>query len=270
MAAVCEWPVSYPTACPEPDWPEDEDGNTPDKEVFEEMATDLLWNWTGQNFGLCPVQVRPCRSGCSGRPSTFAGRGPYASLGPWEPVLVGGEWFNVSCPTCTQGCSCTYVSTLALPGPIHEVLQIVIDGDPLPQDAYRVDNYALLVRTDGERWPNCQDMSVDVDAPGSWEVSYTRGTPVPVGGQVAAGVLAAELYKAACRDKSCNLPQRIQSITREGVTMAVMDAFEDVEKGRTGIWLIDSWVASVSKTPQRATVRSVDVPVRRGRTTTWP
>jgi hypothetical protein len=43
-----------------------------------------------------------------------------------------------------------------------------------------------------------------------------------------------------------------------------------VEKGRTGIWLVDSWVASVTKPKRGGHVYSVDIPNPRNRVTTWP
>src|SRR3546814_4772015 len=50
---------------------------------------------------------------------------------------------------------------------------------------------------------------------------------------ISAGRLANELAKAACNDKSCGLPQRVQSITRQGVTVAVLDSFDDIDTGHT-------------------------------------
>src|SRR3546814_15264182 len=100
----------------------------------------------------------------------------------------------------------------------------------------------------------------------TWSILYNRGYPVPAGGQVAAGLLAVELAKAACGDKSCGLPQRVQSITRQGVNIAVLDAFDAIDPGHTGIGLIDSWVASVVRRPPRLRVYSPErMPPRRRR-----
>src|SRR4029079_4332301 len=80
--------------------------------IWEAVASDLLWNWTGKVFGVCEVTVRPCQSDCAGADSwrsTYWGRGPlwdptFPSAGtgprgaaPWFPVLVGGQWHNVYC-----------------------------------------------------------------------------------------------------------------------------------------------------------------------------
>lgn len=261
VAVECPtWPVSYAecdTFGPEACW-------TPTaKATWERIAAEYLWNWTGRGYGLCPVAVRPCRSDCYRYPGASAG-------GAWSPVLIGGRVYNIGCWVCGDDCSCDGVTAaLRLPGPIDSVTGITIDGVLLDDEAYRVDNGSVLVRLDGSGWPTCQDMSSPATEAGTWVVDYVRGVPVPAGGQIAAGVLAVELAKAACGDASCQLPRRVQTITRQGVTVALLDAFDDVGKGRTGVWLIDSWVASVTGAPRGGSVRSVDVPHPRHRVTTW-
>ena len=78
-------------------------------------------------------------------------------------------------------------------------------------------------------------------------MKVTTGQPVPESLNIAAGVLALEIARALCKDSTCKLPQRIQTITREGVTVGFQDDFEGLEKGRTGIWLIDMAVASANQ-----------------------
>jgi len=146
---------------------------------------------------------------------------------------------------------------------------VLIDGAILDPKAYRVDNYSLLVRTDGGAWPACQDMAAAPTAENTFQISYLYGMPVPIGGQIAAGVLACELAKGATGDRSCMLPQRVQTIARQGVTVTMLDTFDDVAKGRTGIWLVDSWVSSVTRPPRGGRVFSVDIPNPRNRVQTW-
>lgn len=241
-----------------------------DQERFEGLAVEYLWRWTGKALGVCDVVVRPCRQDCWEGQSTFFGSGPRpAGSGPWTPVVINGAWYNVGCGICSDDCSCTDTPAIRLPGPVASVSQIRIDGVVLPPDSYRVDNQKLLIRTDGDRWPVCQDMSAAPSETDTWEITYQRGLPVPVGGQIAAGLLALELAKAACNDKSCALPQRVQTVTRQGVTVAVLDSFDDIDTGHTGIWLIDAWVASITKPPVRSRVYSPDVPRNPYRRTTW-
>lgn len=267
----CDWPVDY-SACggglPEPL------ASLPASGVatFEEMAATYLWDWTGRKYGQCEVTLRPCRQECWEGRSTFWGGsgGPLRGGLPFTPALIRGQWYNLGCGTCGDTCGCGSTQALRLPGPIASVGEVQIDGIVLDPAAYRVDNGRFLVRQDGDLWPTCQDMNLMLGQPDTWGVTYTKGYAVPKGGQVAAGLLANELAKAACNDKTCGLPRRVQSITRQGVTVAVLDAFDDIDEGHTGIWLIDSWVASVVRRPRRMRVLSPDRRPPRYRQTTWP
>jgi hypothetical protein len=273
VTPACAWPVLYPdgTTCLALD------GMTPEERAaFEEMASAFLASWTG--YGVCGVKIRPCRLDCLSEESTFWGNGPYtrgSSAGgygsPWTPALINGQWFNLTCGTCAgDKCHCGGGSpALLLPGPVASINEVLIDATALDPAAYRVDNNALLVRTDGGSWPICQDINAPTTEPGTWQVDYGKGREVPAGGQYAAGLLACEMAKGATGDRSCALPQRMQTLSRQGITVTMLDSFDDLEKGRTGIWMVDSWVASVTKPRRGGTVRSVDIPHPRNRTTTW-
>lgn len=274
MTTFCEWPVDYlecdndtPGAGDSPiGFPGDESGETEvnleeldsvEREKVEDMAGRLLWEWTGRIFGICEVTVRPCRERCADtyHSSTyFDGPGGLLRGSGYVPVLIDGRWFNLMCGQCNRSqCACTPgqpVFRVLLPGPVNEIVRVVIDGSDLPPENYRLEGRAL-VRTDGEPWPSCQNLNQDKDEVGSWYVTYKRGIEVPAGGQIAAGVLANELYKALCNDQSCQLPQRVQTVTRQGVTVGILDSFEDVREGRTGIWSVDAWIASVNAPQKR-------------------
>lgn len=264
----CTWEVIYPGNANDTIY---DSMTAEEKAIYESMAATYLWHWTGKAYGTCVVTVRPCKVSDKA-PSTWSGRGPttdYTRTG-WYPAVIGGAYYRIYCGTCPQTCLCDSPKSIALPGPVHDIVEVKIDGDVVPATSYRVDNGRFLVRTDGEAWPTTQDQTLASDQEGTFEVTYERGTPVPPGGQLATGVLALELAKAANNDSSCALPQRVQSISRQGITVAVLDAFDDVETGRTGIWLIDSWLTSVAKPPRPARVRSVDVASPTMRRTTWP
>lgn len=279
--APCDWPVSYAgcTAVPFSD-ESDQAQAAEDRATFESIATAYLWEWTGRRYGLCAETIRPRRERCSGR-SSYLGT-PLAAL--WSPQLVPasgaayGAWLPVElslgilgalgCGTCGMGagCRCLRSFSVRLPGPVASVTSVTIDGTALDPGAYRLDG-SQLVRTDGGWWPDDQDVALPPTQPGTWQVAYSRGLEVPVGGQVAAGVLATELAKAACGDSSCQLPQRVQTITRQGVTMALLDDFKNsLDHGYTGIWVVDSWISSVMVPQPSAIVTSPDYrPGREGR-----
>jgi len=292
MDEMCIWPISYEACGATPGDP-DADPPVPESTgcssldslsddaaaAFERMAAEMLWNWTGRVFGLCEVSVRPCRSGCSSATrwiDTFWGRGPYPwgdlGAGSWVPLLIGGQWYNMGCG-CAGTCTCSEngPSSLRLPGPVTEVVSVKIDGVVVPPAEYEVLYGRNLVRKDGTAWPACQNLLANADQPDTFEIVYRRGVDVPKGGQLAAGVLACELAKAACNDSSCQLPQRIQTVTRQGLTVGVVDSFQGLGDGKTGIWLIDSWTASVKGQNAKgfAGVRSPDFKPRSGGVASW-
>lgn len=228
------------------------------REQVELWAVTRLWEWTNRRFGPCSTSVRPCRERCLG---DMAG-----------PALVNGHFVNLVCGSCGDSCSCNSVSEVILPGPISEPTQILIDGIELDLCAVRVDDWNRLVRIDGGRFPSCQDIGANPDAPGTWQVTYLKGEPVPPGGGLIAGMLACEYAKALCGDSSCRLPKRVSTITREGLTMGMIDNFSNLKDGWTGIWEIDDWISTYSTRlgvgPWKAsTVSSPDV--TKPRQTTW-
>lgn len=92
-------------------------------------------------------------------------------------------------------------------------------------------------------------------------VSYEYGQPPPEGGKQSAIVLASELLLARTSSATCRLPDRVQSITRQGVSIAILDPFDFLDHGRTGVIEIDSWLAAVNpaKARSRPMVWSPDV-----------
>lgn len=257
------------------------------RDTVEDMAIDLLWNWTHRRFGLCTEEVRPCRISCENQGSTMWGAGRFSGgsipqVSGWTPTLLGGEWYNIWCGACgISKCQCgeNDARALVLPGPVNEITEVIVDGEILPASSYTLRN-GTVWRTDGKGWPDCNDPVADPLAENSpaWTITYLRGYPVPVGGQVAAYMLTCELALALCEDDDCSLPQRVQSITREGVTMSILDGFEGLEEGKTGIWEIDAWIKSVNApkvsppqvfSPDLSPKRDLSTSVARGHRGMW-
>lgn len=71
------------------------------------------------------------------------------------------------------------------------------------------------------------------------EVRYTYGSPPPAPVLKAIEDLEREMVKALNRDPGCKLPERVTSITREGMTMALIDPQDFLDKGRTGLPQVD-------------------------------
>lgn len=232
----CGWDVE---ACPDDCFPAESPAESPGeswRERVEAMAVDMLWRWTGQVFGSCEVTVRPCV----------------------EPVPCG------RCGLMLAGrnrCGCRSLNEIVLPAPVYEVVSVWVDGVELPTSAYRVDDYAWLVRLDGDEWPRCADLTAAADEAGSFIVTYRYGFPPPAGHELVAGELACELSKALCDDSGCRLPKRITRKTRAGVTVEFGDGL--------GIPSIDEWVRAATRPRRRTSVYSPDLPTP-PRRTTWP
>jgi hypothetical protein len=258
-AGPCEpWPVECP------DFP---DGAS--AELIESAtmaATEALWIRTKRRFGFCAMTLRPCRRECFPAWPWIPSRGWYNVGGytwPWPaPALVGGKWINIACGSCGDSCSCSRVSEVQLPYPVANVTQVKIDGVVLDPSAYRVDDWRLLVRLDGEDWPRCNDLNLDDNQVGTWSVTAAYGQEVPHLGQLAAGELASEVARACVNAKGCRLPaSTVQSVTRQGVTKVFFDANSAFKGGMIGLKWSDLFIKTFNPTgTDIASIYDIDGP----------
>lgn len=224
-----------------------------------EQATAMLWRLTGRHFGVCRVDLRPCNSPC--RASMWSQVGTFT--GGWiEPYMQGGRWYNGGCG-CVSSCSCDSWQALTLPGPVYSVIQIKVDGVIIDPSLYVVRGNEIA-RTGNVAWPQCQDLTKPDTETGTWSVAYRRGVEVPIGGAQAAGALACEIAKS-CAGLKCRLPDRVTDITREGVTMTMIDPQDYLADGLTGLIEVDRWIRSVNPDGlrRRPAVWSPDLPRHR-------
>lgn len=227
-------------------------------------AVHIVWALTGRRYSLCEVTVRPRPAPCV-RPVPIG-----AAMGglPWYPALVDGRVFNVHCG-CPGSCSCGRECRVRLePGPVRDIVAVQIGPDVLA-GGYQVVDGLWLVRTDGGCWPGCQALNQPDGGPGAWSVTYTYGLAPPGPLTAAAQVLCCEFSKACAADASCRLPQRVQTVVREGVSMTLLDPLEFLTDGLTGIPEVDLAIRTVNpdKLPDDCDVYSPDV--RRPARITW-
>lgn len=244
------------------------DGTTPELEATASMiATEILWNRTKRQFGTCEVTLRPCRKDCF--PAW-----PWIPTNGWNnltgatypfPALVGGNWINIACGTCTSGCSCSHVSEVRLPYPVASIVSVKVDGVTLPSSAYRVDNFNLLVRLDGEEWPRCNDLNLEDTEVGTWAVTAAYGQAVPELGKLAAGQLAVEIAKRCVNASGCLIPAgSVQEVTRQGVKKVFFDPNEAFKGGMIGMFYPDLFVKTYNPTNSNpATIFNIDGPSHR-------
>jgi hypothetical protein len=199
------------------------------------VASEMMWalsgrQWSGDGGCEATAQLLRDRDRCVG----------WLPAG-WPPV--GAESFALAHPVQVVQ------RAMKLPhDEVTEVLAVTVGGQDFGGFQQRG---GWLHRTDGGGWSG-----VDV------EITYTWGKAPPEGGKRAVVAFALELGKSAAGDSSCRLPKRVVNITRQGVSMALIDPARYLDKGKLGMPDIDQWLASVNPNAmaERGSVWSPDVP----------
>lgn len=226
-------------------------------DLAAQAATEILWALSGRQFsGLRAgdVLVLPPACGCDvgaavGRSDMWGAQSSLGGLAGYWPI----GWIF--------GCSCRAEVTLP-DQPVRSITSVTIDGTVIPPSGYRLDDNAILVRTDGSYWPLVGVGLTDTSAP-RMHVVYVWGHEAPSGGVQAAQVYATELALAAAGSTDCRLPDRVTSITRQDVIKTFADPTVLLEHGLTGLTFVDSWVGSVNPrahSGSRPRVLSPDLP----------
>jgi hypothetical protein len=225
-----------------------------------QVATEVLWGLSGRRYGPCEMTIRPCRRGCFDSLWPFPGN--WWMWGQWpRPLFYQGIWYNITCGQCMSNtCSCNVIDEAYLPTPVNALISVKVDGVVLDPTAYQLRDYRILMRTDGGRWPICNDLAKADTQVGTWAVTLDVGEPVPMAGQLAVGELACQLVKLMMNDRSCALPKPVQQLVRQGVTMNFLDPNEVFANGRIGLYLSDLFlsVENPQSLPERARTYDVD------------
>lgn len=212
-------------------------------EWYLALATDVLWASTGRRWRGASLAATASLQPAAPR---------HGDLDRTAPSGWHRSWGVCSC--AIPGWA--YIPGRAHPDPVRvrlphddvtRVDAVTIDGEPFT--AYRLDG-PWLTRTDRRGWPVCGDRA---------EVTYRYGRLAPLAGKAACVELAVELGKGAA-GKPCNLPKRIQSITRQGISYTPDDmAF--LGEGLTGLYATDLFIRSANPhgRTQAASVWSPDL-----------
>jgi hypothetical protein len=181
---------------------------------------------------------------------------PYLRVGgsrlTYYPTLINGQVENI--PTGGfgryshhdyQGDGTSSYSRVRLRG--RKVIEVhalrSIDGEVYDPSTYYVGDGSTVYGTPNAKW-----------SPFNVEVSYSYGTPPPTSGKAAARILALEFVKLFENDDTCALPQRVTSVSRQGVTYTILDNQSFIDELRTGIYVVDLFLKTVN--PDRARARS--------------
>jgi len=194
-----------------------------------EAASRVLWSLTGRRFGVCTVVQGPPpgQSYCGLPPSRFT---RWPDTNPGTALWIDGE--NAS------------------------VIDVFIDGVAMDQADWTQAG-KWLIRMDGEKWP----LNTWTEPQRLFVEMAVGFEPPPIAAQ-AVGELAWELLKA-CDGADCALPARVQNLSRQGVSMNLIDSLEFLDSGKTGLPICDQFIYSVNpnKLDQGSRVLSPD---RRG------
>lgn len=180
------------------------------KELWIDQASEIMFNLTARRYpGVCVVTRSLCYACAHCRPLV-------CSCDPYPGIDLGGRY------------------------PVWGVYSVIVDGTPLDATSYAIRGRRWLVRTDGQVWPSGWN-AID---PNAWRVQYAVGELPTTAARLAAARLALEIAKRCSGDASCKLPQRVTNVVREGVTFTVLDSMKMIAEGRTGLDLVDLWIAS--------------------------
>lgn len=141
---------------------------------------------------------------------------------------------------------------IELPGPVTAINEVLVDGEVVDPAVYGggVFQYRWLRRFDGGAWPCWQDLSADTTEEGTMQVTFMYGRAPDAGGVAAAQIYACEIAKALCPDGGasgeCRLPERTRTVVRQGITFDIDTPLDFLDNGRTGLGLVDAWLASVN------------------------
>jgi len=203
------------------------------------VATEILWalsgrRWSGDGSCEATATLYVENQRCCG---WWPGGSPVA--GYYVPALI------------PRGASVSQQAVKLPHDEVTEILTVTIGG--LAFAAWRHTG-SWLRRTDGLGWQDCGGRDVVVE--------YLWGHAPPAGGKRAVVLLAIELGKDEVGDSSCKLPKRVVSVTRQGVSMMLIDPQTFLQRGKLGMPDIDQWLASVNPRglAERGTVWSPDVP----------
>lgn len=245
-------------------WPTGSEGVTGSMLLSAAETLDMA---SAQQFGLCERTVRPCRRDCfDARGTWYEWTGANGPLWP-RPLLYNGQWFNLACGSCYGSCSCVGLEEAILPGPVYAVTQVKLNGSIMASGSYRLDEDRILVRTDGGRWPFCQDLSLEDTEDNTWSATVQFGRVVPTLGKQALGELAIE-YAKACVGVDCRLPANVANLVRQGVTLQ----FSADEPYFERLYFVRNFLDTYNPDRRRGRAQAFDVEgpsFRRNRTTAY-
>jgi hypothetical protein len=244
--------------------------SAPQQALALRLATFTLYSLTGRQFGTVTLTLRPCNAPML--PPLYQVY-PVNLINPWGtdegnsyyPLYIqNGVWHNAGCAGIN---CCGATCEIQLPRTVS-ITSVNVDGATVTPTAYRIDNGSLLVRTDGACWPQCQNLDVNTGT-GVFTVTGVFGRAVPDEVMDGASLLACEIGKAIA-GQPCRLPQRMQSLTRSGVSVQFPAVNTYLDRGLTGLNEVDQLVVQFNPNRLTQAPQVLSMDQSPNRVTTWP
>lgn len=205
-------------------------------------ASQILWALSGRKFGGIATVTE--RYVCAAKTYRLG-----ASAKTYNPVLLDRDIYNIPAEEFDNYAEITSdglspMSRVRLRGrPVIKVHTVRNRGGGIidPSKYYLVDHSTIQAAA-GIPWTPC-----------NVEVTYTYGAYPPAAGRAAARIMAMEFVKLWSGD-DCMLPERVTTITRQGVSFTLLDNQDFVDDMRTGLYAVDLFLKSVN--PDRARSKS--------------
>ncbi len=216
--------------------PDDLDQTDPEAALdAAKTASYILWTLSGRKFSGPKIVTE--------RYSTINTRTLV------RPELVQGRVINAASDK----------ARLRLRGlPVQEVKSVRdCTGTEINRDEYMLAEHSTLI------FPSSY-------LPETVEVTYMYGSVPPVAGRRAARILAEQLILGWRGDDDCALPERVTSISREGISMSVLDSQDFLQDLRTGIYMVDLFLKSANSSKARMPARVFSPDLPRGERITPP
>lgn len=210
-------------------------------------ASYLLWALSGRKYSGTETVTEKYE--CPARYSPSLRQLQDPGLFAVEPFMRDGVIYNRACP-CAGAINGTHTRLRLKGRPVRHVSRVVQDGVEVNPSKYQLVNAAVLQAAPG----------ASIDLCGA-EVTYTYGTEPPTAGRRAARHLATELTKSFSGE-DCDLPERVTSVSRQGMSVTVIDPQDFLDDLRTGLYSVDLFlkVANPDNARKPARVFSPDLP----------
>lgn len=241
------------------------------------VASFVLWAFSGRKYSGTRTVTERYECACRSAPRASL-RNIQAGLFDAEPYMTDGAITN------RFGCGCSgtvggqHVRLRLRGRPVRSVQQVISGGVVLDPGDYQVVNSQVLQAAPGGSLDVC-----------GLEVTYTYGVEPPTAGRRAARQLAEQLALGMAGE-DCELPDRVTSVSRQGVSYTILDNQDFLDDLRTGVYAVDLFLRAVNPDKARRPARvfspdlhrasrvttkaaspisPYDLPVIPGEATTW-